>query len=611
MPLSPIKLRPGINRNSTNYANEGGYYACDKVRFRAGKPEKIGGWVKYTGASFLGACRSLFNWVTLDKTNIVAVATNTKYYLESGGVLYDITPVRYTDGLPANAFNATGGSTTLVVTHPGHTAANGDFVNYTGVTPFAGIAQDALNAEFQVTYVDSSTYTIELNVPAAYTETGGGEGAVAAYQMHTAPNVSMPGRGFGAGSWGRGAWNTVASAVTYTVMRLWSQESFGQDHVFCPRDGTLYYFAYNNVLNTRAVAVSSLPGAANVPLMATKLLMSTQDRHLIAFGVNPVGDLEQDPLLIRWADKESVTMWTNLITNTAGELRCSKGNYIVTAVPFKNEILVFTDSAIHSMKYVGAPYTFGINPLNENISIVSPSCVSTVSDACYWMGNDKFYIYNGRLDTLPCSLGDHVFNDINRIQATQIFSGTNEGYNEIWWFYCSANSADIDRYVIYNYVEKVWSYGTMHRTAWLDTSLKKYPLAAANGYLYRHEEGTDDDRVTPIHAWIETSDFNLETGEHFMFVKRILPDVSFEGSNANDPHLDITLTPRNAPGGRHRDNPASRVARSAVVPVEQYTEQCDVRLRGRQIRMRIESTGLGTHWKLGIPRIELQPDGKK
>lgn len=610
MALTPIKLRPGINRNTTNYANEGGYYACDKVRFRAGKPEKIGGWVKYSNVAFLGTCRALFNWVALDNSNLLALATNIKYYVESGGTLHDITPLRSSATLLESPFSATAGITTVTVTHASHGASNGDFVVYSNATSFSGISTTTLNGEFQITYIDSDTYSIELPSPAAWTDVGGGTPA-AAYQISVAPNVSVPGRGWGAGAWGRGTWNSAATAVTYSSMRLWSQESFGEDHVFCTRNGTIYYFDLSGGLTSRAVKLDTLANAADVPLMATKLLMSTQDRHLIAFGVNPIGDTDQDPLLIRWADTESVTVWTNLVTNTAGELRCSKGNYIVTAVSLKREILVFTDSSIHSMQYVGAPYTFGIQPTADNISIISPNCTAVVGDACYWMGNDKFYIYNGRVDTLPCTLDDHIFRNINRIQAAQVFAGTNEGFNEIWWFYCSEASTDIDSYVIFNYIEKTWAYGTMHRTAWLDTPLKKFPLATAESYIYRHEEGTDDDRVTPIHAWIETSDFNLETGEHFSFVTRVIPDVSFEGSNANEPYLEITLTPRNSPGGKHRANTAHPVTRSATIPVEQYTEQCDVRLRGRQIKMRIESTDLGTHWKLGVPRIDIQPDGKK
>jgi hypothetical protein len=616
MPLQKISIRPGIDRNNTNYSNEGGFYACDKVRFRAGTPEKLGGWVKYITATFLGTARGLFNWVTLDRKNLLAIGTNIKYYLEHSDGLYDITPIRATATLSANAFAATINTTTVKVTHAAHGGQTGDYVTFSGAAAFAGIPASSLNTEFKITVADASTYIIEVKNAATSTTTGGGAAIVAAYQITTAPDISVPGRGWNAGAWGRGAWNSAADTVVHTTLRQWSQESFGEDHVFCLRGaldhGDLYFWQNENGLTNRAVKLSSLPGAIDTPLMATCMLLSVGDRHLLAFGTNAIGSTAYDPLLVRWADTESVTNWTPAITNAAGDLRLSSGNRIVIAVRYRQEIIVFTDTTVFGIQFIGAPDIFGQRPLVDNISVIAPRAVVATNHGVYWMGNDKFYFYNGSADTLPCTLRTYVFNDINMSQAAQIFGGTNEGFSEVWWFYCSARSTTVDRYVIYNYDERLWAYGSMSRTAWLDSPLKTSPIAAGDNHtLYLHENGVDDDRTTPLASFIESSDFDITDGEDFLFVKRLLPDVMFDGSSADAPSVTFTLTPRNAPGGAYKTEQANSVTRSAVVPVEQFTERCDVRLRGRQIRLRLESNELGVHWKWGVPRIEVQPDGRK
>jgi hypothetical protein len=614
MPLQPIKLRPGINRSSTDYSNEGGYFACDKVRFRAGVPEKIGGWVKYTTTTVSGTCRNLFNWVTLDNTNILAIGTNTKLYIEASGGLYDITPIRASSTINSNPFSSTSGSDTMAVTDTAHGASVGDYVTFSGATAVGGWSTSDLNKEHQIVHVvDANTYRITMPHAATVTATGGGASVAAAYQISSTADVSVPGKGWNAGAWGRSTWNSTApsSAVVYSTLRLWSIETFGEDLVFCTRDGQLYYWDFSDGLNSRATLLSAEAGADSVPVVATCLLMSTQERIMIAFGTNPIGSSVQDPLLVRWCDRENVVDWNPSASDTAGELRVSSGNYIVTAKKLKQEILIFTDASIHSMQFIGAPDIYGIQPVADNISIISSQAVAVVNSAAFWMGNDKFYFYNGRVDTLPCTLDDYIFNDINLKQADQIHCGTNERFSEIWWFYCSASSSTIDRYVIYNYDERTWAHGTMHRTAWLDSSLKESPVAASGGTLYYHEKGVDDDRTTAIHAWIESSDFNLGSGDQMMFVKRVLPDVSFVGSEASTPAVYMTLTPRNAPGAAYKTGDAGLVQRSAPLPVELFTERLDVRLRGRHMKLRVESVDVGVHWQLGVPRIEMQPDGGK
>jgi len=611
MPLQSIKLQPGIDRSKTNYANEGGYFACDKVRFRYGSPQKIGGWVKYTVQTLVGTCRHLFNWVTLDNTNLLALGTNIKFYVESSGGLYDITPLRTTDTLGTNPFATTNGSKVVTVTHANHNAVSGDYVTFSSATATGGISAASLNTEFSLTVIDGNSYTITTGTAATSTTTGGGSSVSAAYQLSSTADKAVPGRGWNAGGWSRGTWDSPAATVTYSTLRQWSSESFGEDLVFCTRNGQLYYWRYADGLNHRAVALTDMTGASDVPLMATKVLLSTQDRHLIAFGTNPIGSTDQDPLLIRWADTESLTNWTPAITNASGDLRLSSGNHIVTAVRLKEEILVFTDGNIFSMQYIGAPDIFGIQPNSDNISIISANATAVASGAVFWMGTDKFYFYNGRAETLPCTLLDYIFNDINRTQADQIFAGTNEGFSEIWWFYCSAGSDTIDRYVIFNYDEKLWYYGTMNRSAWLDSPLKDYPLAANGGMIYLHENGVDDDRTGAINAWLESSDFDIGDGEEFMFVRRIIPDVTFDGSSAANPAINMVLTPRNSPGAPYKSSSSTSITRTATVPVDQFTEYKAVRLRGRQMRLRIESTDVGVQWSLGVPRIDIQSDGRK
>jgi hypothetical protein len=611
MPLTKLVFKPGIDRSSTNYSREGGYYACDKVRFRYGFPEKIGGWIKYTQNTFSGTARALFNWVTVDNRNLLAVGTNTHYYVERSGTFHDITPIRLKTTLPDASLATTEGSTTLRVTQANHGAVSGDKVVISGAVDVGGIPDEAINGTFTVIVIDVNTFTIGTGVPATSTTTGGGAAVVTEFPLSASVDQAMKGLGWGAGRWSRKAWSTPADSNVTERLRLWSQDAFGEDLVFCTRGGKIYFWDYSEGFGKRAVALTDMPGANEVPVIATCVLTSTQDRHFIAFGTNPISSLAQDPLLIRWSNQEDITEWFPDITNTAGEIRLSSGNQIVTAVRLNQEILVFTDGTIHSMQMIGAPYIFGSFPVADNISIISANAVAVVGNTVVWMGKDKFYTYSGQATTVPCPLLDYIFDDINLKQADKFFAGTNEGFSEVWWFYCSKNSSEVDRYVIFNYDEETWAYGTMQRSAWLDSPMKESPIAAGGQHIYYHEQGTDDDRTAPIHAWVETADFDVEEGERFAFVKKFYPDVTFTGSNAITPKVTFTLTPRNTPGASYKAGDAVPTARSSVTEIEQFTEWKSVRLRGRQMKMRLESNELGVHWRLGAPRIEIITDGQK
>lgn len=612
MPLLKLQLRPGIDKSSTNYASEGGYFSCDKVRFRYGMPEKIGGWVKYTSNQFEGTARSLFNWVTLDNKNLLSIGTSSKFYIEFSGTFYDVTPIRLTTTLPADSLSTTETSTTISVVQVNHGAKTGDTVIISGATEVGGIPASSVNGMFTVIVLTPDVFTIGTSVSATATTTGGGATLKTEFVLSSGANISVPGRGWNAGAWGRGTWGSTAiSGTQHSSLRLWSQESFGEDLVFCQRDGKIYYWDYSAGFSQRAKALTEMPGASDVPLIATKILLSPQDRHMFAFGTNAVGSGAQDPLLIRWCDRENVANWTPSFSTTSGELRLSSGNKIITAARLKQEILVFTDGSVFALQLIGGNDVFGAFPVADNISIVSPNAVATVGNTALWMGNDKFYSYGGTVQTLPCTLTNHIFDNINLKQADKFFCGSNEGFSEVWWFYCSAGSNEVDSYVIYNYDESVWTYGSMDRTAWLDSPLKSSPIAALNGQLYFHEAGVDDDRTSPIHAWIESSDIDIGDGDSFSFVRRIIPDVSFSGSETSSPAVTLTLTPRTTPGSNYDSGDSNRVVRSSSVEVEQFTTVCPVRLRGRQLKLRIESTEIGVQWRLGAPRIEIQTDGKK
>jgi hypothetical protein len=619
MPLKKLVQKAGVNRENTRYTSENGYYVSDKVRFRQGTPEKIGGWQRISATTFLGVCRSLWNWVTLGGQNLLAVGTNLKYYIESGGAYNDITPLRKTAAtLGANPFATTNGSTTVVVTDSTGGWVSGDYVTYSGATAVGGLD---LNGEYQLTTIgiSTTTYSIQAATAATSTATGGGASVLAAYQINVGSPYAVPLVGWGAGAWGSGTWGIGTSSTNQ--MRIWSQANFGEDLIFAPNGGGIYIWQANTSLTTRGVLISSLMGASSVPTVQNFILISDSSRFVFAFGCNEFGSATQDPMLIRWSDQENYLEWAPSVTNQSSFLQLSHGSRIVTALQSRQEILVWTDSSLYSMQYQGPPAVWGVQLLGDNLSIAGPNAAAIASGVTYWMGIDKFYKYDGRTQTLRCDLRQYVFQDINLEQSAQIFASTNEGFNEVWFFYCSANSFTIDKYVTYNYAEDIWVYGTMARTAWLDSALRDYPMAATYTYnIVYHEQGNDDNETAtalPINAIIETTEFDIDDGDHFGFVWRILPDITFRGSDTASPQVTMTLIPMQNSGSGYNDpislggNSNATVVRTATVPIEQFTGQVYVRVRGRQMIMKIESNQLGCAWQLGSPRIDIKQDGRR
>jgi hypothetical protein len=617
MPIQAIKLRPGINRERTRYTNEGGYYDGDKIRFRQGTPEKIGGWTRISSATFLGVCRSLHNWVTLGGQNLIGVGTHLKFYIENIGSYFDVTPLRATVSL-TNPFATTSGSAVVTVTDSAGGYKNGDYVTFSNATAVGGLTIDG---EFVVSLAVTSaagTYTITAASNATSSATGGGS-VSAAYQINVGNAFAVPITGWGAATWGQGTWGVGESSITQ--IRFWSQSNFGEDLIFGNDGGSIYYWDATNGVSTRAVALSSLSGASDVPVIQNLILVSDISRFVLCFGTNPIGSSSVDPTLIRWSDQEDAVNWTPSATNQAGSLRLSRGTKIIAASQARQEVLVWTDSSLYSLQYVGAPAVWAATLVGENISISSQNAVAYANGVAYWMGKDKFYMYDGRTQPLPCDVRKYIFNDFNTAQYTQVFSGTNEGFHEIWWFYCSSSSSAIDKYVIYNYVEKIWYYGTLARTAWVDSGLRDKPLAATYDLnLVDHEEGIDDNSgssATAISAYVESSEFDLGDGDRFALVNRVIPDASFDGSTATSPAGTLTLNALAASGSGY-NSPASEggssnatVTRTATSPVEVYTDLINIRVRGRQLSLKFASSATGVTWQLGTPRLDMRPDGRR
>jgi len=616
MPFQKLQFRPGVVKDVTGYTNEGGWRLSNLVRFRFGYPQSIGGWQKYSPSSpFLGTCRALLNWVTLASQNLLGIGTNLKYYINRGGENFDITPLRSTVTL-SNPFTATSGSPTLAVYDVAHGCVDGDFVTFSAAVSLGGnVTAAVLNKEYEITYVDLNNYTITLPVSASPSDTGnGGSSVSAAYQINTGLDTQVGGTGWGAGTWGRGFWGYPATASVGNTLRLWSQDNYGEDLLINVRNGGVYYWDVDSGLNARAVTLASLSTDSQTPTIATQIIVSDRDRHILALGSNYGGVTERDPLIIRFSSQEDPFTWTAQATNTAGDLRLGSGSAIVRGVETKREIIVFTDIAAYSLQYVGPPYTFGIQQIATGINVAGYNCFATVDDTVFWMGKSSFYVYTGKVDPLPCPLQNHVFTNFNIAQGDKVYAGVNSQFSEITWFYPSAASEENDVYITFNFLEKVWSYGTMARTAWIDTGVNTYAIAAnIDNYLYEHEVGTDDGSTnppSPLNAYIESSPMDLGEGDKFSFVRRIVPDVSFINAT-NNPRLDLTLKAQNYPGSAYVDGPVSDTVRTAVVPVEQYTQVENVRLRGRSVIFRIESNRVGTRWILGSPRLEIQTDGRR
>ena len=705
MPLQKVLFKPGVNKENTRYTNEGGWYEADKVRFRQGNPEVVGGWEPYSAATYQGACRSLWNWVTLGGNNLIGVGTNLKFYINQGGLYYDITPIRASSTINNNPFVATNGSATITVTDTSHGALTGDFVTFSGAVSLGGnITATVLNAQYQVVVLTANTYTFTASATANATDAagspGGGSAVVAAYQIGVGPAIPVPLLGWGAGTWGQTGTTWGNGGTSTSALRLWNQINYGQDLVYGPRTGGIYYWTANNGVTTRGVLLNSLGGnvtftnasptvvtstilytegaaiqfaattslptgisaattyyvfevngltfklldsagnavntsstgtgvyislLVDVPTVQNNLTVSDTSRFVIAFGCNDYNSNVLDPMLIRWSAQDDAYNWTPDPTNQAGFIRISHGSEIVTTVQTRQEVVVFTDSSVYSLQYLGPPYVWVPQLLGDNISIMSPNSAVIASGVIYWMGVDKFYVYDGRVNTLNCDLRRHVFQDLNQDQSLQVFAGTNEGFNEVWWFYCSANSTKVDRYVIYNYQEKIWYYGTMERTAWLDSGLQTVPIAAKynstalTGNLINHETGLNDNTTgtaTAIDAYISSSEFDIGDGHNFGFVWRVLPDLSFENATntpaAVAPRVTMTLYGLNNSGSGTTSNASGTVIKgSTYVITEEFTGQIFTRMRGRQMIFKISSNQVNTCWQLGAPRIDIRPDGRR
>jgi hypothetical protein len=622
MALTKLQFRPGINRDISSYSNENGWLDGNKVRFRFGFPEKIGGWEKYSGSSFLGTARGLHNWVALDGNIFLGIGTSLKYYIEQGLGFNDITPIRETTSAGDVTFSATNGSSTITVTDTGHGAVQNDFVTFSGAVSLGGnVTAAVINQEYQIASVPTSnTFTIVAKdtsgstVTASASDSGNGGGStVGAYQINVGLDNMVGGTGWSAGTWGRGTWNSSASVTVEGQLRLWSHDNFGEDLLINPRDGGVYLWDKTNGTETRAVEVSTVTGASDAPTVAKQILVSDSDRHVIAFGTNTIGTSVQDNLLIRFSDQESAVNWTPTTTNTAGSLKIGSGSRFVTALQTKREILVWTDTSLHSMTFIGPPFTFGIQQLASNITIIGPNAAVAVEDTVFWMGRDNFYVYNGATSQLPCNVKEKVFFDFNTDEEDKVFAGVNSNFNEIWWFYPSASATENDSYVVYNYGEKLWYYGTLSRTAWLDRGIKEFPIATGGNYLFNHEKGYDDDG-SAMTSEIESSQMDIAEGEQFIFINRIIPDLTFNGSTASSPGADFTLKTRNFPGATYSTTDTETVTRTATsttVPFEQFTNQAFVRLRGRSFAFKISSSGSGVRWRLGSPRVDFRSDGKR
>lgn len=688
MPLKKILFKPGVNRENTRYTTEGGWYECDKIRFRQGNPEVIGGWQQISGYTYQGVCRSLWNWVTLGFLNLVGVGTNLKFYIEKGGFYNDITPIRTTTTLGTDPFTGNG-TTTVTVTATSHGCVTGDFVTFSGAT---GTYASTFNAEFQVTVLSTNSYSITTGSAIA-AGTYGGAAVSAAYQINVGPSYAVPIVGWGGGVWGGGAWGTGSSS--YSGMRLWSQMNYGEDLVFNPLGGGLYYWDATGGVTTRGVLLNSLGGTAaitiaspavvtstvlytegaaisfsttgalptgitagttyyvfnvdglsfqlldavgsvvntsgsqsgthtitpvDIPTIVNTFTISDTSRFILALGCNDYGSSTLDPMLIRWSNQDDPYNWTPDATNQAGFVRLSHGSEIVTSVQTRQEIVVFTDSSLYSLQYQGPPYVWSTQLLGDNISIAGQNAAVIASGVVYWMGVDKFYIYDGRVQTLNCDLRRYVFSDFNQAQAAQVYCGTNEGFNEIWWFYPSANSTTNDKYVVYNYAEKIWYYGTMARTAWLDSGLRAYPLAATySNNLVDHESGLNDNETATeaaINAYIASSEFDIGDGHNFGFIWRVIPDLTFENSSNSPagaaPQVSMTLYGLANSGSGVTSTATQPVAKgSTYVITEEFTGQIYTRLRGRQMIFKISSNQINTAWQLGAPRIDIRPDGRR
>ena len=627
MPLQKYLFNPGINKEGTDYTAEGGWFDGNLVRFRKGFPEKIGGWVKYLTESYDGTGRKLLGWVALDGTRLLGLGTRTKLYVQEGADFDDITPIRATS-TNGVVFAATNGSSVITATDDAHGASKGDFVTFSEAVSLGGVITAAvLNQEYLIASVPSvNTYTFIAKdtsgdtVTANSSDTGnGGSGVDGAYQISPGLDTYVDGTGWGASAWGDGTFGSSSAIGSNNQLRLWSLDSFGEDLIACPRGGSIYYWDYTNA-STRAIALADLSGANLAPTLGLQVLVSDVDRHVVVLGADPINATASgrtgaiDPLLVAFSDQENAAEWEPLSTNTAGSLRCSAGSQIIGGLRARQETLIWTDVALYSLQFIGAPLTFGLTLINEGVSLIGPNAPVNTPSGIFWMDKKGFYTYQGAVQPVPCSVHSYVFDDLNEGQAFQVFGFLNKQFNEVGWFYCSGSSETIDRYVTYNYVDQTWAIGQLARTAWLDEGIASVPRAAGydgtSNYIYSHETGFDDDGAPMDNVFIESADFDIGDGQEFQFIKKVIPDVKFTGSGGTDQTINFVLKARNYPGQSLTTDQTSSFTGT--------TTKIDTRARGRQAAVRFESdddasaglrTGVG--FRIGATRLDLQPNGRR
>jgi hypothetical protein len=631
--LSKINFKPGFYKESTEYHAGPTWYDGDKVRFRKGMPESIGGWQKYplgvifpqgedggaeTG-TFRGVCRSLYDWGTAESVKYIGIGTNLKFYVETGGTASDITPIRSTTSAGDVTFSATSGSSSITVSDTGHGAVPGDYVSFSGAVSLGGnITATVLNHEYEVdTIIDADSYTItarnidQTEVTANVSDSGnGGASVVGAYQLNSGTNTYLQSTGYGVGDYGDGPYSGAGTLSFAGQLRLWTQDAFGDDLIFCPRGGPIYFWDESGGVDARAVILGDLSGASNAPVIALQIMVSPVDRHVIALGTNAIGSSTVDPLLVRWADQETVTNWTPSATNTAGAQVLSSGTGIVGAVKTRHEILIFTDTSLTSMRFSGEPYIFQFAVVAENISMISPNAAASTGDAVFFMDIGGFYVYNGTVERLNCDVLSYVYENLDRDQGFKVFTANNPDNNEVTWFYPSGDSgtSEINSYVTYNYKENCWTTGTFERGAWSQAQTKSYPIASTcdvdnvkENYLLYHEIGYNGEGAA-INSYIESGKVSIEDGDRFAFVKRLLPDFAWHGASEN---ADMAVKVMGADFSM--DEPTTL----AEVTVNEDTKQNHVRVRARDVVLRFEANGSGYGWTMGGFRIDLRTDGMR
>jgi hypothetical protein len=656
MPLSKLVFKPGVNRDQTNYASEGGWYETQLVRFRSGYPEKFGGWTVSNLNAYTDSARSIFSWSTTDGNSLLGIGTNSRVYVGSGTTVYNITPIfaTYTTSTTPdtdNCIGTTNGSKTVTVTLTGHNLTTYTYVTFSGITgpTIGGIPIAEMNTTVQITVIDNNTFTFQATTTATSTTTGqGGTAITAVCYMPAGFPITTAGFGWGTGVWSRSTWGSGSTSPIFKPARLIYMDKFNNDLIFntqydtvSSEGGYIYYWVYTNSFSNNAVLLNSISGAVAVPQKVTKILFTPQG-FLLALGCtnydatagapNYLGTY--DPLLIRWSNVDpdigpEPENWQPTVTNTAGFLRLQSGSRIVTAINTRQETLVFTNLSLTSLQFLGTAEVFAIQELSHNISIIGPNALVGSNNITYWMGRDRFYTYSGRVDTLPCTIRQYIFTDLNYEQSSLIFAGVNNKFTEIIWFYPSADSNEINRYVVFNYLENIWYYGQLERTAWIDSGVFNNPVGLYDGWVYQHENGTDDGQPNgavplPITAYIQSADIDIEDGDKFMLIRRVIPDINFRGSETTNPvtgapltpEADITVGVRNFPGAASSTTNAEGQTTDATIvtataTVDQYTNQVFIRARGRQMNFKIASDTVGTQWQLGLPRVDARPDGTR